>query len=163
MFMRKIMEYASLRESRLLSLRLESMGGGDTMEPLEGFQRTRESSIGAVQNVLGGLRQTITGKNWDGEKKSRIGGVAGVGRGVLDAFDIPVSLGADAIRNVAGTPTKPHSPSKYNITRALKSVDIRTDDPVNAIKDTVVYVSDNVHALLFKPGSDALKAIQNMN
>lgn len=147
----------SAKERRLLSLKLESVGSSDTLEPLGGWQRTKESTFGAVGNILGGTGQVITGNG----KGGRIGGVARFGQGALDAFDIPISALADGVRNVAGTPSNPHSPSRFNITRAAKSfTDIRMDDPMNTIKDSIVFTTDNIHALFFKPGSDALKAIR---
>lgn len=153
----KLLPSWTAKELRLLSLKLESAGDGDILEPLGGWQRTQESTFGAVGNIVGGTGQLITGNGQGG----RIGGVARVGQGALDVLDIPVSLAADGIRNVAGTPSNPHSSSRFNITRAAKSfTDIRTDDPMNAIKDAVVFTTDNIHALFFKAGSDALKAVR---
>jgi hypothetical protein len=135
---------------------LKSIGNdGATLEPLGGFQRTKESSIGAVGNVLGGVGQVITGTN------GRFRGLLRVGEGVFDALDIVPSAIADGVRMTAGTPSKSHTPSGFHTVRAFRHAsDIRTDNVVNGVLDTGAVVVDNIHAIGFKLGSDILRLMR---
>lgn len=154
--MRLIAYRSGIREHRLLAEALKAFGSDSPyMEPLGGLQRTKESSIGAVTNIAGGIGQVITGTG------GRIKGVLRMGQGVLDAFDIVPSLAADGVRKFAGTPSNSYSPSRFNITRALSHArDIRTDNVVDGVLDAGAVVVDNIHSIGFKAGSDALKALR---
>ncbi|MBU2259261.1 hypothetical protein KKC44_01520 [Patescibacteria group bacterium] len=118
------------------------------LDHLGGFQRIKESTLGAVGNVFGGAGKVLTGKP--------IKGLAQAGQGVLDAFDVIPSAVADGIRSATG-PDNPRgsSPYYYNISRAFGSI-AQVEKPSDVVGATV----DIVHASFFKLGSDALKAIR---
>lgn len=144
--MKKIFTW-SAREGRLIY-----RYGADMMEPLEGFQRTKESTLGALGNIGGGVKQVITGTN------GRLRGLGKIGLGVLDFADTGVSALADGVRSLSGMPSSSVS-GKYNTTRAFADYkNIRTDDVMHTVGDTVAYTAGLVHAVVFKPGSDLLRA-----
>lgn len=128
---------------------------GASLEPLGGFQRTKESSIGAVGNVAGGIGQIITGTG------GRFKGILRVGEGIFDALDVVPSAVADGVRMVAGTPSNSHTPSRFHTVRAMRHAsDIRTDNVVNGVLDTGAVAVDNIHAIGFKLGSDVLRLMR---
>ncbi len=145
----------SARENRLLRLN----ASGEYMDELKGLQRTKESSIGAAGNIVGGTGQILTGSG-----KGRLDGALRLGQGALDIFDVPVSGVADGIRSLSGMPTGNEAPSRFNVTRAFNDyANIRTDDPMNTVKDGMAWTAGMVHAVFFKGGSDLLKAARGMN
>ena len=127
------------------------------MEPLRGYQRTKESTFGAVGNIVGGAGQVITGTN------GRFRGALRIGQGVLDVADVIPSIAADGIRSLGGTPSHASTSTRFNVTRAIGDLNIRTDDPVHVIKDTASYTAGLVHAVVFKPVSDVLRGLQSLN
>ncbi len=89
----------------------------------------------------------------------RLRGLGKIGLGILDAADVGVSVIADGIRSLSGMPSNGTS-GKYNITRAFGDYkNIRTDDPLHIMQDTIAYGTGLAHAMIFKPGSDVVRAI----
>jgi hypothetical protein len=123
---------------------------GDLLKPLGGFQRTKESTIGALGNVGGGAVALLKGKI--------VGGPLQIAQGVFDALDTIPSAVADGVRGVMGTQSGNYGSSRTNIGRAFSHVgDIDLSDPVETIKDTIAVTTDAVHAVVFKPLSDVLR------
>jgi hypothetical protein len=124
----------------------------EMMKPLKGFQRTREGTLDAAGHVIEGVGQVITGTN------GRLRGLGKIGLGILDFADTGVSALADGVRSLSGMPSNGTS-GKFNITRAAMDIkNIRGDDVMHTIQDTIAYTTGLAHAVLFKPGSDILRA-----
>jgi hypothetical protein len=142
------------RESMPEELAAESLEDG-RLDNLGGLTRVKESTFGAVGNVLGGTGKLLF------RPGQRFNGALQIGQGGLDALDIIPAAAADGIHMVTGPDSPPgKSPRRYNITRALDSFShIDTKRPVGAVGA----VADVVHASVFKLGSDALKAARQSN
>lgn len=143
----KNLNVVSAAENRIMRYSAEMM------EPLGGLQRSKESTFEAIGNIGEGVKQIITGTN------GRLRGLARVGQGILDVADTGVSAIADGVRSLSGMPSNGAS-GRYSITRAFRDYqNIRTNDAMNTIKDTTAYVAGLVHAVVFKPVSDLLRAV----
>jgi hypothetical protein len=125
----------------------------ETLQHLGDLQRTKESTIGAIGNILEGAGRTVF-------KGQLVKGPLQIGQGILDGLDAPISLAADTNRFVFGpkgdgVPTGT-SEYNYNVSRAIGSAS-QVKDPLGAIGAA----GDIIHAVGFKLGSDALKAFRN--
>ncbi|MCF7844603.1 MAG: hypothetical protein K9M03_02125 [Kiritimatiellales bacterium] len=143
-------------EHRLIRLRAAKEFAAETivddqLDHLGGFQRTKESTLGAAGNILKGGGKVLTGKP--------INGILQMGQGGLDAFDTLPSVVADGIRSATG-PDNSRGPSayNYNISRAIGSF-----RQIEKPSDAIGAVVDVAHASIFKLGSDALKAARKIS
>ncbi|PIR48530.1 hypothetical protein COU80_02350 [Candidatus Peregrinibacteria bacterium CG10_big_fil_rev_8_21_14_0_10_55_24] len=75
-------------------------GDREPMEPLGGIQRTKESTIGAVGNVLKGAGNIL--------RLRPLRGGAQIGQGVLDALDVAPSFAADVLRGASTLDSRAH-------------------------------------------------------
>ena len=144
MSMKNIVEQATEAEA--------AMNDTESLQKLGGIQRIKESTIGAIGNVLKG-----TGRLF--KKGERTKGAAQIGQGILDALDVFFGAAADANRFVFGPKeTKVGSgPSEYNynISRAIGGAK-DVSNPVEAIG----VAGDILHAGATKLGSDGLIALR---
>jgi len=75
----------------------------EPMEPLRGWQRVKESTLGALGNIGGGFARMI-GLSEKGFQPVR--GVLQIGQGVLDVLDVVPSVVADGTRIVASVDSR---------------------------------------------------------
>lgn len=125
---------------------------GEGLQHLGGLRRTQESTIGAVGDVLGGLKQVALPSRGE----SRIGGAARIAEGVFNAADIIPSAIADGARAFTG-PDMPKGQSQYNynISRALGSFQ-HAKKPQHLIGGVI----DTIHAVTTRAGTDIMRAIR---
>ncbi len=120
------------------------------LEPLGGVTRLKESTFGAAGKIARGIRGMVTGFG------GRVKGVLKTLGGLLDIGDIGISAVADATRSLAGTPKAMIANTRFHTMRALQDFkNIRTDDPLHVIHDSLAYTVGLLHGL-FKTSNDGL-------
>lgn len=145
------------RERRLLLLRnsseqlVQSVESEDYLEELHGITRTKESTIGAVRDILVGTGRLLF------KRGKRIKGAAQAAEGIGNILEIPFSFGADVLRSMFGPKGREGtSPFRYNITRALGSFG-RIEKPT----DVIGALGDTAHSLFARPITDLIRLVRN--
>lgn len=149
------MDFTSQYSAKGARLLRRGAGNSEYLHSLGGLQRTKESTIGAAGDVVGGVGSVITGQG------GRFRGILRAGEGVANVLDAVPSAATDGLRSLSGMPTGSESPARFNITRAINdAANIRTDDPLHTVTDTLSWTAGMAHAVLFRGGSDVLRLMR---
>jgi len=125
------------------------LSGGGSLNHLGGYERTKESTIGAVKNLVQGAGRLlfVSGKRWKGATQ--------IAQGAFDAADVIPSAILDTARPLTSpTSQRGSSPYNYNISRAAGSF-TNAESP----RDYLGASLDAVHAIGFRAGSDIARAL----
>lgn len=120
------------------------------LENLGMYTRTKESTIGAVKDTVGGVIGVITGGN-----KGRFSSAMRIVEGVGNAIDVIPSAAADTLRLAIGPePEQGLSNNNYNITRGLSSF-----KKIRKPQHVISAIADTAHAAVFRPGTDLARLL----